>query len=127
MMIVGTPQFMAPEQAQGRREEIDHRADQFALACIAYMMLTGREPFGGDSALAILYKVVHMAPEPLRQHVSWPCEGVEAVLARGMAKEPEERFPRILDFARALATALATAAAAGARAANDAAPEVQAA
>jgi eukaryotic-like serine/threonine-protein kinase len=116
--ILGTPQFMAPEQALGRRDEIDHRADQFALACIAYTMLTGHEPFDGDSMLGVLYKVVHESPAPLSAQVDWPCEQVEAVLARGMAKDRDDRYPRIRDFARALESALVAAAAAGTPAAN---------
>jgi serine/threonine protein kinase len=104
--ILGTPQFMAPEQAQGRREEIDHRTDQFALAAMAYLLLTGREPFRGDTAVTILYQVVHQDPEPLAKHVDWPCAHVEAVLRRGLAKERSQRFPSVLDFARALEQAI---------------------
>jgi hypothetical protein len=104
--ILGTPQFMAPEQAQGRREEIDHRTDQFALAAMAYLLLTGREPFRGDTAVTILYQVVHQDPDPIAGHVDWPCEHVDAVLRRGLAKERSQRFPSVLDFARALDEAI---------------------
>jgi serine/threonine-protein kinase len=104
--LLGTPQFMAPEQAQGRREEIDHRTDQFALAAMAYMLLTGREPFRGDTAVTILYQVVHQDPEPVSQYVDWPCATVNAVLRRGMAKDREARFPSVMEFARALEEAL---------------------
>jgi serine/threonine-protein kinase len=104
--IIGTPQFMAPEQAQGRREEIDHRTDQFALACIAYALLTGREPFRGENAVTILYQVVHQDPEPLANLVGWPCARVEEVLRRGMAKDPEARYPSALAFAHALDAAI---------------------
>jgi serine/threonine protein kinase len=104
--ILGTPQFMAPEQAQGRREEIDHRTDQFALAAMAYLLLTGREPFRGDTAVTILYQVVHQDPDPLAKHVDWPCAHVEAVLRRGLAKERSQRFPSVLEFARALEQAI---------------------
>jgi serine/threonine-protein kinase len=104
--IIGTPQYMAPEQAQGRREEIDHRTDQFALACIAYALLTGREPFRGENAVTILYQVVHQDPEPLAGLVAWPCGRVEEVLRRGMAKDPEARYPSALAFAHALDAAI---------------------
>jgi serine/threonine-protein kinase len=105
--ILGTPQFMAPEQAQGRREEIDHRTDQFALASMAYSLLTGCEPFRGDTAVAILYQVVHQDAEPLARHLAWPSARTEAVLRRGMAKEREARFSTVLDFAHALEGAIA--------------------
>ena len=104
--ILGTPQFMAPEQAQGRREEIDHRTDQFALAAMAYLLLTGREPFRGDTAVTILYQVVHQDPDPLSRYVEWPCQHVDAVLRRGLAKERTERYPSVMEFARALDEAI---------------------
>jgi serine/threonine-protein kinase len=105
--ILGTPQFMAPEQAQGRRDEIDHRTDQFALAAMAYLLMTGREPFRGDTAVTILYQVVHQDPEPLDRYVAWPCAHVDAVLRRGMAKERDRRFPSVMELARALDEAIA--------------------
>jgi serine/threonine protein kinase len=104
--ILGTPQFMAPEQAQGRRDEIDHRTDQFALAAMAYMLLTGREPFRGDTAVTILYQVVHQNPDPLDRWLDWPCVAVNQVLQRGMAKDRNARFPSVLEFARALDEAI---------------------
>ena len=56
--VAGTPQCMAPEQARGLREEIDSRSDQFSLAAIAYVLLTGREPFEAEDFIAVLYQVV---------------------------------------------------------------------
>jgi serine/threonine-protein kinase len=105
--ILGTPQFMAPEQAQGRREEIDHRTDQFALAAMAYMLLTGREPFHGDTAVTVLYQVVHQEAEPISRYVDWPCAHVDKVLRRGMAKDRLVRYPSVLEFSRALDDAIA--------------------
>jgi serine/threonine protein kinase len=104
--LLGTPQFMSPEQAQGRRDEIDHRTDQFALAALTYMLLSGREPFRGDTAVTILYQVVHQDPAPLDRHVDWPCAHVDAVLRKGMAKDRKTRFPSVLEFARALDEAI---------------------
>jgi serine/threonine protein kinase len=105
--ILGTPQFMSPEQAQGRREEIDHRTDQFALAALTYMLLTGREPFRGDTAVTILYQVVHQDPDPLGRWVDWPCRRVDKVVRRGMSKDRDDRYPSVMDFARALDEAMA--------------------
>lgn len=104
--IVGTPQFMAPEQAQGRREEIDHRTDEFALASMAYNLVSGQEPFRGETAVTVLYQVVHQDAEPLSRSVPWPCERVDAVLRRGMAKDRRDRYPGVVEFARALERAV---------------------
>jgi eukaryotic-like serine/threonine-protein kinase len=104
--MLGTPQFMAPEQALGHGDEIDPRTDQFALACIAYTLLAGREPFHADTSIAVLYQVVHEDPDPLARQVTWPGEEVDSILRRGMAKRREDRFPSILELATALERAI---------------------
>jgi eukaryotic-like serine/threonine-protein kinase len=104
--VLGTPQFMAPEQAQGHGDRIDHRTDQFALGSIAYTLLAGRAPFRADSAIAVLYQVVHQDPPPLASFVSWRCQEVDAVLRRGLAKDRDARFPRILQLAEELGRAI---------------------
>jgi serine/threonine-protein kinase len=114
--LLGTPQYMAPEQATGSTEAVDARSDQFALAAIAYEMLGGRPPFTGDSLPAVVYQIVEVDPPPL---AAVP-PAVEAVVRRGLAKRPEARFQSVTDFAAALSaaargeTAPAEAAAAGA-------------
>ncbi len=102
----GTPQYMAPEQARAQREQIDHRADQFSLAAIAYTLLTGREPFSGEDPVVVLYQVVH--EEPARATEANPALGmlVDAVLARGLSKDPARRFAGVLEFAAALRAAV---------------------
>ena len=104
--LIGTPEFMAPEQAQGQSDLIDHRTDQFALGILAYFMFTGREPFRGASPVAVIYQVVHEEAPALRSFVSWPCRRVDAVVRRAMAKNPERRFPSIQEFGRALQEAV---------------------
>src|SRR5207248_357400 len=64
-LVFGTPQYMSPEQAQGRRAEIDARTDQFALAAMTFEMLTGREAFDGEDPMAILYSVVNEPPRAM--------------------------------------------------------------
>jgi serine/threonine-protein kinase len=104
--LIGTPEFMAPEQAQGQSELIDHRTDQFALGILAYFLFTGREPFRGASPVAVLYQVVHEEAPALRSFVTWPSRRVDAVVRRAMAKNPERRFPTIQEFGRALEEAV---------------------
>jgi eukaryotic-like serine/threonine-protein kinase len=104
-LMLGTPSYMAPEQAEGRNDEIDGRADQFALAVLTYVLLTGRDPFPGDSTVEVLARVIHAEPDPLGARVSWPAAGVEAVLRRALCKHADGRYPRVLDFADELARA----------------------
>jgi serine/threonine-protein kinase len=104
--IIGTPDYMAPEQAQGLREQIDARTDQFALAALAYTLLTGRTPFSRDTPVAILYAVVHEEPAELGSAVGWNAAPVERVLRRGLARRRDDRFPSVLAFADALEEAL---------------------
>jgi len=107
--VMGTPEFMSPEQALAKRDEIDARSDQFALAVLAYTLLARRPPFLGDSPMATLSAIVHGEPEPLAPHVPWPAEEVQVVLRRGMARTRENRFPTVLAFAEALESALSFA------------------
>jgi serine/threonine-protein kinase len=105
-VVFGTPEYMAPEQAQGHVDQIDGRADQFALAVLAYAMLARRTPFRGDTPLAILYQIVHGQPDPLPAFAGVDVPGVEAVLRRGMAYARDDRYPSVLAFADALERAL---------------------
>jgi len=104
--VAGTPQYMAPEQACGLREQIDHRSDQFSLAAIAYTLLTGREPFRGENAIAVLYEVVHTDPVLPSQIVPALSPEIEAVIMKGLAKESADRYPNVLEFASALRAAI---------------------
>ena len=104
--VVGTPQFMSPEQARGLREEIDARTDQFSLAAIAYTLLTGYEPFWSEELTAVLYQVVHETPTSPSLRAPWLGAAVDAVIARGLAKGPADRYPDIMAFASALREAV---------------------
>jgi serine/threonine-protein kinase len=94
---------MAPEQARGR--PVDHRADAYALATVAYRAITGQPPFSGRDVPAILYSVVHEQPARPSSLVKLSRD-VDRVLAIGMAKEPAERFASALELADALAAAV---------------------
>ena len=105
--VIGTPEYMSPEQAQGLNDEVDARTDQFALATMAYGLLSGTEPFRGQTPVAVLYQVVHEQPKALAHLVDWPCARIQAVLQKAMAKNREDRYPTIVDFARAFTEAVA--------------------
>jgi serine/threonine protein kinase len=97
--IIGTPHYMAPEQAKGL--EIDGRADQYALAVVGHQILTGKQPFDGSSH-SILYKhVFELPPRIFEARPDAPAD-LCATLDRALAKEPEKRFSSMEDFAAAV-------------------------
>jgi serine/threonine-protein kinase len=96
--VVGTPVYMAPEQALGAA--VDHRSDLYALAAIAYRCLTGQPPFKGGDVAAILYAVVNVMPAAPGRIADLP--QLDRVFERALAKDPEQRF----ESADALAQAL---------------------
>jgi len=102
--LMGTPMYMAPEQAKGDIE-LDHLTDQWALACIAFEMLAGRPPFVGDDTAALLYQVVHEEPPRLSNFVKTLPVEVERAVQRALLKHPAERFPNVTAFARAFEAA----------------------
>jgi serine/threonine-protein kinase len=108
--VVGTPEFMAPEQAAGRIDWIDHRTDQWALAVLAWHMLSGRLPFWKPEVHEILNQVITGDPTPLAPEFAplIPRE-VDKVLRRALTKKREDRYPTINAFARAFEAAAATA------------------
>jgi eukaryotic-like serine/threonine-protein kinase len=106
--VAGTPQYMAPEQACGLRDEIGPWSDQFSLAAITYTLLTGREPFSAEDPIAVLYQVVHNDPPPPSQYATLPA-AVDATIMRGLAKKPADRFPDVLTFAESLRAAVSAA------------------
>ena len=103
--VIGTPDYMSPEQATGLIEEIDHRADQWALGCIVWEMLSGHAPFIADDMAALFYQVIHMDPHPLSRRAPGLPPEVEPVLRRALAKQAAERYPSIKDFSRAFEAA----------------------
>ena len=98
--VMGTPEYMSPEQATGLIEEIDHRTDQWALGCIVWEMLSGYAPFMADDLGALFYQIIHQDPHALTRRAPGLPAAVEPVLRRALAKRPTDRFPSIKEFAR---------------------------
>jgi len=103
--VMGTPNYMSPEQATGMLDDIDHHADQWALACIAWEMLLGRCPFVADETAALLYQIINLDPHPLAPRVPGLAPAVETALRRALSKRPTERFPSMREFSRELESA----------------------
>ena len=89
-VMVGTPHYMSPEQIRGTK--VDGRSDIFSAGCIFYEMLAGIRPFQGDSATAVLYKIVHEPPQPILESCPDIPEQVEHILSQALAKELDNRF-----------------------------------
>lgn len=103
-VLIGTPQYMSPEQAQGA--EAGPASDLYALGVVAYEMLGGQAPFGGTTPYAILYKQIHEPPPPIRSLRPELPPALENVLVQAMSKEPARRYPTAGTFAQALALAV---------------------
>jgi serine/threonine protein kinase len=96
-MVIGSPGFMSPEQAEGR--DIDPRADIFVLGIVLYFCLTGRSPFGKGTAAAILYRTVHRRVDVTSLPTS---QAFREVIARATALQIDERFSHAAEFKKAL-------------------------
>ena len=102
--FMGTPEYAAPEQITGG--EVDGRADQYALACVAYTLLTGSAPYPREQALAVMYAQLYdPAPLVTAARPDLPV-AVNDVLARALEKKPDDRFETCIAFADALRVAL---------------------
>jgi len=99
-VVAGTPEYMAPEQARG--EPVDHRADLFSLGSVLYAMCTGRPPFRGETAVAVLRRVSDEQPAPVRALNPDVPAWLEAVVSRLLAKEPAERLQSASEVAALL-------------------------
>jgi serine/threonine protein kinase len=102
--MIGTPNYMSPEQIQGTT--VDGRSDQFSLAVVVYEILSGAKPFAAENVPALLYLICKQDPQPVQQVNPKLNESVNRVLQHAFAKNPEERFVSCGDFIAALASAL---------------------
>ena len=103
--LLGTPSYMAPEQASGHPGRVDQRTDVFALAAILYECLTGRRAFKGDSVMSTLYQVCTQEPEPIRVYTPEVSEEVEDIVRRAMTKDMESRTPTVVEMRDSLLVA----------------------
>ncbi len=99
--ILGTPEYMSPEQARG--EPADQRSDLYACGIVLFEMLTGRPPFSGKDTIAILRQHAEKAPPELSELAPALPAGLDPILRRLLAKDPGERYPHVRDVAAALA------------------------
>jgi eukaryotic-like serine/threonine-protein kinase len=102
-LALGTPAYMAPEQAVGD-PHLDHRADIYATGILAYEMLTGRLPFGGVTPQALLAAHVTEAPEPVERHRATVPPALAGLVMRCLEKKPADRWQRAEELHAALDT-----------------------
>jgi serine/threonine protein kinase len=100
--MMGTPNYMAPEQATRGASSVDARADQFSLAAIAYELLTGRMAFAGDGIMNVIFKVINETPPSFSSWDIMMPPGVEGTVMKGLSKLPTERFGTVREFADTL-------------------------
>lgn len=105
--MVGTLKYMSPEQAQGLA--VDARSDLFAAGVVLYQLLTGSRPFDGESDFAIIQQIVGATPAPPSSIDTRLPAAIDAVVARALAKQREQRFPSARVFALALQEAVGLA------------------
>jgi formylglycine-generating enzyme required for sulfatase activity len=99
--VMGTPAYMAPEQADGQADEVGPPADLYAAGVVLYELLTGALPFEGPVP-SVLYQIVHEAPTPPSRRRPGLCPALEAICLKALAKRPRERHADAAELAAAL-------------------------
>ncbi|MBX3653279.1 MAG: protein kinase [Ramlibacter sp.] len=102
--MVGTLKYMSPEQVQGQK--IDSRADLFSVGVVLYQLLTDKRPFDGDNDFSIIHQIIGHTPQPPSAYNARLPAAIDAVVARALAKDREQRFATARDFAVALQSAI---------------------
>ncbi len=98
--VVGTPQYMAPEQIEAR--EVDARTDIFAFGCVLYELLTGQRPFDGKTPSAVMAAILATKPRPIEELVPLTPPALERIVSRCLAKDPDDRWQTARDVAAEL-------------------------
>ncbi|HEU0121701.1 MAG TPA: protein kinase [Bryobacteraceae bacterium] len=105
--ILGTPNYMSPEQISGKA--VDGRADQYSLAVMLYEVLTGEKPFVADSLPTLFFRVVSEMPQPVPRLNPTLSPAIDDVLQKALSKNPDDRYPTCAEFVRSLERACHTA------------------
>lgn len=103
-MIIGTPQYMSPEQCQGK--QLDPRSDVYSIGILMYEMLSGEVPFDGETTLQVVYNQLHLPPRPLTELSPQIPVLLARVVLRALAKEPEKRQSSALELSDELKLAV---------------------
>lgn len=103
-MVIGTPAYLSPEQAQG--QPLDSRTDLYSLAIVLYEMATGRLPFTSDDIAALLLQQVKQPPQPITYYIPSFPPSLEAVILKSLEKQPPRRYQSAAQFSEALDAAL---------------------
>ncbi len=102
-MVIGTLQYMPPEQAEGKIRDVDERSDIYSLGAILYEIMTGIPPFDGDSLSQILYQVLHKNPiPPTKLQKRNPSRQLEKICLKALAKKKDRRYENMEEFIAAL-------------------------
>jgi serine/threonine-protein kinase len=100
-MVIGTPDYMAPEQARGERD-LDARVDVYACGVLLYETLSGRRPFTAPNPEALLVRILAAHPRPLRALRPGLPNGIDAVVGKAIARDRGDRYAKAADFEGAL-------------------------
>ncbi len=103
-LAIGTPHYIAPEQALG--DQVDGRADIYSLGAVLYELLSGRTPYLAESTTRVLVQMMEGPPQPLGEVNPWLSPAVGAVVMRAVASRPDDRYQSAADFAGDLRTLL---------------------
>jgi len=110
--VMGTPYYMSPEQAKGSKE-MDHRSDLYSSAVILYESITGKVPFDAETFNELIFKIALDSPVPPERHAPGLDPAFSAIVLKGMAREPKDRFQSAQEFAAAIEGWLASVQALG--------------
>lgn len=102
--VLGTPQYMSPEQVQGQK--IDGRSDLFSTGVILYQLLTGQRPFAGDSVASLMYKITNANPQPMAELGAHVPSSLRGIVNKLLAKSPDKRFQTGKELAESLSHVL---------------------
>ncbi len=105
-VVLGSPGFMAPEQAIGDSADVGPEADIFGLGAIAYEAVTGERPFRAKQLAQAIHEILNLDPDPPSTRVEGLSQHIDSVVLRALAKDPQDRYQRATEFSRAFEKAI---------------------